>query len=97
MDELIQRLRSLAEDNKESGQIPLILLNHVLSDAEAKLEYRYAARRIAGGILGEIWQMGGIGYEQKKFAEDWITEHPGEFELIRQSHIQEQWGAWEKA
>lgn len=97
MDELIQRLRTLSEDNKESGQIPLILLNHIIADAEAKLEYRYAARRITGGVVGEIWQMGGIGYEQKQFALNKIQDNPGEFELVRQSHIQEQWGAWEKA
>lgn len=97
MDELIRRLRSLAEDNKESGQIPLILLNHILSDAEAKLEYHYAARRITGGVVGEIWQRGGTGFEQKQFAENLIAKLPGEFELVRQSHTKEQWGVWEKA
>lgn len=97
MDELIRRLRTLAEDNKESGQIPLILLNHILADAEAKLEYSYAARRITGGVVGEIWQRGETGFEQKEFADGWIAELPGQFELVRRTHTQEQWGAWEKA
>lgn len=88
---LIAQLRQLCKDN-EGGDLPVILVEHVLRDYEAKQTFQHAARRIGdGGVHREA--RGGPHAEFVR-AQRVVADNPGEYEMVRRVVFPESAGEW---
>lgn len=87
---LIEQLRQLCKDN-EGGDLPVILIEHVLRDYEAKQTYQHAARRIGSG--GALVSPGGP-HAQFVRAQQVVADNPEEYEMVRRVVFPESAGEW---
>lgn len=91
MLELIEQLRQLCRDN-EDGCIPALVLEHVLTSHEAKLEYQHAVRRIADGEILRNPTKGPLAEFQ--WTRALVRDDPGVYEMVRRVAVPEAYGQW---
>lgn len=97
MNELIEQLRQLIEDNREEGTLPVVLVEHVLSNHTGRLTYEYAARgSMYDSEDSRIWQQGLSPFAQYDYALGLLQRWPDKgFMIVRRAHVPEFYGEWE--